>query len=126
MIKKILIKGIEAEKDLDAKPTGFDVNFVFENIEIKEKEIKIDFLYEVNYKPALSGKIKIRGLLLAEEEKEKIKKIEEGMKNKKLPPEYAQEIINNLNYFSATYATIIATAINLFPPLQLQMLEIKK
>lgn len=125
MITKMSITEIEAKKNLGKRAKGFDVTFTLEDIKIAKEEVRIKFSYKTSYKED-AGHILIRGELLATEDRETIKKIEEGLKAKKLPAEYMQKIVNAVNYFGTTNAAVISTVLNTMPPIKMPVLQFRQ
>lgn len=123
MITMMKVNEIEAKKGEDTKVSGFDVVFNLENVLINKDEVQIKFVYTANYKT--NGRIRIKGELTATEDKNTIEKIETELKNKRLPSEYMQKIINTVNYFGTINATIIASIINLVPPIKMPELQLR-
>lgn len=125
MITMMKVTEIEAkEGDENNNNLGFDVLFNLENVVVNKDEVQIKFVYTVNYKS--NGHIRVKGELTASEDNDTIKKIEFELKNKKLPSEYIQKIINAVNYFGTTNATIIASVINLIPPIKMSELRLNQ
>lgn len=125
MITRISITEIEAKKPLGAKATGFDVLFNVEDAKVINDEVILKFTYRADYKTN-AGYILIKGELVAKENKETIKKVEEGIKNKILPHDYMQSMVNTINYFGTTNATVIATVLNTMPPIKMPILKFKQ
>ncbi len=124
MITRMTISEIEAKKNVSGPVKGFDVMFNGEDVKVEKDEVKIKYAYSANYK-GNAGHIKIKGELTAKEDKDMMKKIETEMKNKKLPPEYMQQVVNAVNYFGTTNATIISSVIGLAPPIKMPVLQFK-
>lgn len=124
MITRMRITEIEAKKTGDVKTQGFEVLFNLEDVSVDKDEVRVKFAYTADYKGG-EGRIKIRGEMTAKEDAETVKKIQEELKNKKVPAEYMQKIVNAVNYFGTTNATVIATVMNMVPPIKLPALQFK-
>lgn len=122
MITRMRITEIHAQRLEDAQGSGFEVLFNVEDVKIDGNDMKIKFAYLAKY-AADSGSIQIKGIIQATEDAETIKKISDELKKGKLPSEYMQKLVNNVNYFGTTNATIIASVMNLSPPMKLPVLS---
>lgn len=124
MITSMRVVEIEAKRGANVQPKGFDVGFNMEDVAVEKDEVKIKFSYTAEYKES-GGYIKIKGELVAKEDKDTIKKVENELKNKRLPPEYMQMVVNAVNYFGTTHATVISTVLNTVPPIRMPNLQFK-
>ncbi len=125
MITRITISELEAKKNTDARSAGFEVLFNVEDVKIEGDLVKVKYVYTANYR-GNAGHIRIKGELTAKEDKDAIKKIEAGLKGKKLPPEYMQKVINAVNYFGTTNATLVASVMNMVPPIKMPVLQLRQ
>ncbi len=124
MITAMRVTEIEAKKEKMDQSMGFDVTFNVENVDINKDEVKLKFVYTASYK-GNAGIIRIRGEMIATEDKDTVKGIEAELKNNRLPAEYMQKVVNAVNYFGTTNATVIATVIQLVPPINMPTLQFK-
>lgn len=125
MITRLIVTSIEAKKNIDKKSTNFEVFFNIEDVKVEDDAINVKFNYRAKYNND-GGHIAIKGELSAKENKETIKKIQAGLKDKMFPPEYLQRIINTINYFGSSNATVVASVINLIPPIKLPVLKLNQ
>ncbi|MBU0585974.1 hypothetical protein KJ780_00525 [Candidatus Micrarchaeota archaeon] len=123
MITKIRVLEIHAQRPEEIKRTGFEVLFNMEDAKVEGDLVKVGFSYVANY-PDGNGSIQIKGILHSQEDAETIKKIEDGLKSKKLPPDYMQKLVNTVNYLGTTSATVVASVMNMSPPMKLPALVI--
>ncbi len=125
MITRMRVAEIEAKRNEGMPVKGFDVLFNVEDVKVEQDTVKIRFLYTANYKDN-AGVIKIRGEIVSKEEKDTLKTIEDGLKAKKLPPEYMQNIVNAINHMGTANATLVASILNVVPPIRMPLLKFKK
>lgn len=125
MITRMTINDIEAKKTPGKNNRGFDVLFNLEDVKVEGDEVRIKYIYTANYKEN-AGHIRLRGELVAKEDKDLIKKVEAELKTKKLPPEYMQKVVNAVNYFGTTNATVIAHTMGMVPPIKMPVLQFKQ
>ena len=123
MITKIRINEITVKRPEDAKNAGFDVLFNVEGIKVNGAEVIINYAYAASYK-GNGGIIQIKGIITANEDEKTIKAIETEMKNNKLPPEYMQNVINTINYFGTSNATVIASIVGMPAPIRMPKLAL--
>lgn len=125
MITRIRITDIDAKRVPEQRVQGFDVRFNIEKSEVVNDEIRVRFAYEANYKGG-SGHIRLKGELVSKEDKETTKKVEEELKAGKLPAEYMQRVVNAVNYYGTTNATVVASVIDIVPPIRMPNLQFKQ
>src|SRR3989338_4174992 len=110
---------VSAQKKNDGQNQGLEYNIDLSELKRTGKRISITYNYVINYKPELAV-MKIKGELYFEMDEEKAKKVEEDYKkNKIVPPEFAEEVLNASNYSSATVGTLLSFAIGVGAPLNL-------
>lgn len=125
MITRIRINEVDAKRVPEKKVQGFDVRFNIDKTEVVNDEIRVNFAYEANYKGD-SGHIKLRGEIISKEDKETTKKIEDDLKEGRLPTDYMQKIVNAVNYYGTTHATVVASVIDIVPPIRMPTLHFKQ
>jgi hypothetical protein len=126
-IVKINIHKLHAERSLKAKGGQVKIN---NNVSLKDvdemsfsvegkKGLKFTFEFTCNYEPEL-GKIEIEGQILFVDEEEKVSKIKESWdKEKKIPMEVMEQIVNAALHKGNIQAIKISEEVNLPSPLPL-------
>ncbi len=126
-IVKINLHKIIAERDLEAKGGQIKIN---NNVSIKsledftfamegKKGLKFTFGFICNYEPNY-GKIEVEGQVLYVEDKKKIDEIKKGWdKNKRIPPEVMEMVINAALHKGNIQAIKISEEVSLPSPLPL-------
>lgn len=119
------IEGKRGEKEI----TGLDIKIGFKNVEENKNDkgiLNIDYEYIASYRED-AGEIKITGTVFAKED-EKTKKaiLDAWKKNNRLPEDYMETALNNINFMGAANGTIIAKVLNTAPPLLPPRLKMQK
>ena len=116
---------VEAKREKDGPSQGLAVKINTDDVRIEGDGVEFHFTYRVEYSPNV-GSLILKGRATAkisEEEKERIN--ERWEKEKKLPEEIAQNLINLLNYAAGTNGVLVAKAINLAPPMVPPRIKLK-
>ena len=116
MILGIKNTDIEAHRYNDQPIAGMSVNLDLNEVKIDNENVEIRFSYIVYYNEGV-GMMKIDGTLYAKEDAKVAKEIAGAWKERKLPPEFAQAVLNSINYTCGTEGTFIARPLNLAPPI---------
>ncbi|MDD5337326.1 MAG: hypothetical protein PHS02_02480 [Candidatus ainarchaeum sp.] len=122
MITSLKVTEIDAKRGTSAQGGGFEVMFNIEDVKVEKEDVKIAFVYTAKYKEG-EGYIKLKGEMVSREDKETVKKVEQEMKNKRLPADYMQRLVNTVNFFGTTNATVISTVLNVAPPIRMPNLQ---
>ncbi|MGB9719533.1 MAG: hypothetical protein ACPL06_02990 [Candidatus Anstonellales archaeon] len=122
------VNSIEAKRG-ESEIKRLDIRIGFRDVRESKnsKEIlEIDYEYVAAYGED-AGEIKIGGTIFTKED-EKTKKaiLDEWKKNKKLPDDYMEAALNNVNFMGAANGTIIAKVLNTTPPLLPPRLRMQK
>lgn len=125
MITSIRMTEIIAKRGEAPGAQGFEVLFNVEDAKVQKSEVRIKFNYTANYKGSDSA-VQIKGEITATEDKETIKKIEESLKGKRLPPDYMQEVVNLINYFGTANASSVALLLGMPAPIKMPVLRIEE
>ena len=130
-IVKINLHKVHAERDLDAKGGQIKIN---NNVSVKnvedmsfavegKKGLKFTFAFNCNYEPNL-GKIDVEGQVLYVGEEAKISEIKETWdKDKKIPMEIMEQIVNAALHKGNIQAIKISEEVNLPSPLPLPKVQ---
>ena len=120
------IREISGRKQKSEQIKGLNMNIGIDDIRVNDKNIEIDYTYNVNYEEGV-GNLGIKGTILAVEDSGLAKKIsDEWKKNKKLPEEYMTVILSAVNYSGSANGTLLARVLNLAAPLIPPRIEISK
>ncbi len=126
-IVKINLHKVNAERDLSAKAGQVKIN---NNVSLREVEdmefsvegkkgLKFTFAFNCNYEPGL-GKIEVEGQVLFVDEDKKVDEIKASWeKDKKVPVEIMEQIINAALHKGNIQAIKISEDVNLPSPLPL-------
>ena len=130
-IVKINLHKVHAERDLEAKGGQIKIN---NNVSVKnvedmsfavegKKGLKFTFAFNCNYEPNL-GKIEVEGQVLYVEDEAKVKEIKDTWdKDKKIPMEIMEQIVNAALHKGNIQAIKISEEVNLPSPLPLPKVQ---
>ena len=117
MITGIKITHVEAHRDKDEDINGLNVNIGLDAVSVKAGEIHITFNYAAAYNEGV-GELKMKGVIIAKEDAKLTKDVEgTWAKEKRLPDEFAENILNAINYTCGTNGTLVVRPVNLSPPI---------
>ncbi|OIO21249.1 hypothetical protein COV61_04840 [Candidatus Micrarchaeota archaeon CG11_big_fil_rev_8_21_14_0_20_47_5] len=117
MIVNGKITSVEARRDSDAQMSGLSVNISMDGVKVEGKRVEVSYTYIATYDEKV-GELKLKGVLYANEEEKAAKKIKERWeKEKKLPEEFAEVVINTINFTCSTNGIFATRVVNLAPPM---------
>lgn len=117
MITGIKISKVEAHRDKENDITGLNVNIGIDAVEVKGSEILITFNYAADYQEGV-GALKMNGQIIAKEDAKLTKEVETRWgKEKRLPDDFAEIVLNAINYTCGTNGTFVVRPVNLSPPI---------
>ena len=125
MILGVKNTDVEAHRYKDDAIKGMSMNIDLREVTVNKKDIEVKFSYTIIYDKEV-GMMRVDGVIYAQEDLKKAKEISDAWKQQKLPPEFAEAIINTINYSSGTEGTFIARPLNLAPPLVPPKVEVTK
>ncbi len=108
---------IEAAREKQEPRKGLNFKINIKDVNIAAKRVDITYEYTAEYTEGI-GHITLEGVMPAEEEKALLNEIKkEWAEKKKLPQNYAEVILNAINYFSGINGVLAARIVNLSPPI---------
>jgi len=117
LITELRINKVEAVRNSDKDILGLNINIGIDNVKVEGQEVKIDFTYTATYLEGV-GELKMNGNIVAKEDSKLVKEISDKWgKEKKLPENFAENVLNAINYACGTNGTLVVRAINLSPPI---------
>ncbi len=120
------VNKVEVEAKDRTKYEGLKINIKIEDVK-ETKDGKLEFYYTTAYDYGPMGYMKISGTILAEEEKKERKRLlDSWKKNKSLPKDYLEKLLNVINFVDSAHGTIIARVVNIRPPIRAMRLTIKE
>ncbi|MFH1285207.1 MAG: hypothetical protein ABIH99_01360 [Candidatus Micrarchaeota archaeon] len=120
------ITAVEAKREKDDPISGLSINIGLDDVKVKGENIEINYTYTVNYAENV-GTLKIAGVLYAKEDAKKSASIGSSWKkDKKLPDDFAELVLNTINFTCGTNGTLVVRPINLSPPMIPPKIEISK
>jgi len=117
MITGIKITKVEAHRDSDNEVAGLNINIGVDKVAAKGGDVAIEFNYSATYLDGV-GELKMSGTLASKEDPKLAKEItDRWAKDKKLPDNYAELVLNAINYACGTNGTLVVRSVNLSPPI---------
>ncbi len=105
---------------------GLSINIGIEKVDVKGENLEIEYVYTANYEENI-GQLKIKGVLLAKEDKKLSKEIEDAWKKeKKIPESYTPTVLSAINYSGSANGTLLARVIGLTAPLIPPRIQLSK
>ncbi|MBI5158899.1 hypothetical protein HY992_02150 [Candidatus Micrarchaeota archaeon] len=120
------ITSVEAKRDKDDPITGLSINIGLDDLKVNGEDVEISYTYTVSYAQAV-GTLKITGVLYAKETTKKAAEISKSWKDsRRLPNDFAEIVLNTINFTCGTNGTLVVRPINLSPPMIPPKIEIAK
>ncbi len=108
---------------------NMDVNINICGFEVKGQNMFVDFVYTMNYQPAV-GYLVFKGKVIAKDTPSAIAKYQaEWKKNRVLSMDFTKPLLNLINLSSGLNGVFVTRAINMPPPMvppQINIGELKK
>jgi len=128
MITSTKIRKVEAERKSDEAITGVKFNINIQNVKTSGEDVEVEYAFEVVYQGKKDdvGHLTITGELQAKEEKKVIANIEKEWKEKKrLPIEFAEAVINTINFVCGANGTLVSLPVGLTPPIPMPQAKLQ-
>jgi len=120
------IISVEAKRDSDEPITGLAINIALDTVTVKGGDVEIKYTYTASYENKV-GTLKMSGVLSAKEDNKAAREIGDlWTKQKRLPDEFAEIVLNTINFTCGTNGTLVVRAVNLSPPMIPPKIEIAK
>ncbi len=120
------IVSVEAKRDKDDPISGLSINIGLDDLKVKGEDVEITYTYTVSYAEGV-GTLKISGVLYAKEATKKAAEISKSWKDaRRLPNDFAEVVLNTINFTCGTNGTLVVRPINLSPPMIPPKIEIAK
>ena len=116
---------VSAEKTKDEPNQGMNVNISINSLKVEKENIVINYTYSVQYAPDLA-KITVVGEMHAKENEKAAKEIQDKWTaTKTLPDATASEIITAVTYTGSAVGTLLAFAVGVPAPINIQKARIQ-
>jgi heterodisulfide reductase subunit A-like polyferredoxin len=126
MITGERILEVSGNKKLREPVKGLNINIALEDAKADGENLEIYYVYTASYKEGV-GEIKIKGVLMAKEDKKKIKEIlDTWKKQKRVPEDYAAIVLSAVNYSGSANGTLVARVLGLTAPLIPPRIQLSK
>jgi len=116
---------VEAKREKEGPVEGLNINIGLDDVAVKGSDVTIQYTFMVDYGDKV-GHLKITGVLYASEDKNKAKEIEDmWKKSKKVPTDFAELVLNTINYTCGVNGTFVVQPVRLTPPMQLPRVRVE-
>ncbi len=133
MITDISINNVEAKRQSKDTITNMKFNINFDNVKVTGDMVEVAYTFVTNYEsgspsaPKSVGDLKIVGSISSKEDKRQLENIEKTWKEKKtLPLDFAENVINLLNFECGARGTLVAYSIGFVAPLPLSRARLQE
>lgn len=116
---------VEAKRDKEGAVGRMNLSIGIDDVAVKGDAVTVQYTFIANYDDKI-GHLKINGVLYASEDKGKAKEIEESWsKSKKLPGDFAELVLNTINYTCGINGVFVAQPVRLSPPMQIPLVRVE-
>ena len=118
------IFSVEAKRNNEDPIVGLSINIAIDDVANEGNDLEIKYTYTADYAKNV-GTLKITGSINASEEHAREIMLS-WKKDKKLPEDFAEVVLNTINFTCGTNGTLVVRPINLSPPMVPPRIEIAK
>ncbi|MFH0817462.1 MAG: hypothetical protein V1909_02400 [Candidatus Micrarchaeota archaeon] len=118
------IVSVEAKRNNEEPIVGLSINIAIDDVVSEGNDLDIKYTYTADYAKNV-GMLKIIGSISATEEHAREIMLS-WKKDKKLPEDFAEIILNTINFTCGTNGTLVVRPINLSPPMVPPRIELAK
>lgn len=116
---------VEAKREKEGPVNGLSINIGIDDVSVKGDAVTVQYTFLADYEDKV-GHLKMTGVIYSSEDKSKAKEIEEmWKKSKKVPEDFAELIINTVNYTCGVNGIFVAQPVRLSPPMRLPMVRVE-
>jgi hypothetical protein len=131
MITGIEINKVEAKRELSEAISNMKFNINFDDVKVSNDTVNVGFTFTAIYEGSSAdksvGELKIVGNVVSKEGKKDVEEIEGTWKNKKtLPLNFAEDVINLLNFECGARGTLVAYSIGFAAPLPISRAKLQE
>jgi hypothetical protein len=130
MITGIKIDKVEATRNSEDMISNMKFNINFDDVIVNGDNVEVKYTFLTSYEGSPSstqvGELKIVGSISSKESADALKDIQDVWKSKKtLPLDFAENVINILNFECGSRGTLIAYSIGFVAPLPLSRAKLQ-
>lgn len=115
---------VEAESISDGDFRNLAVNLDITDMKMERGDLRIDFTYTADYQPKIAT-LRFLGYIMLAGEKNQLSKIQrDWKKNKTIPKDIADPLVNVVTFNAETNSVLVSRAINIVPPILSPKFEI--
>ncbi|MCL5674992.1 MAG: hypothetical protein M1611_00060 [Candidatus Marsarchaeota archaeon] len=135
MITGIEISKVEANRFLKDPIYNMKFGIGFDDVEVKNENVHVKFVFTTNYEPepsakkqdsSLVGELKVHGTIISRESKTDLEGIRQEWATKKtLPLKFAEDIVNVINMQCSAVGTLVAYSIGFAAPIPISRAKLE-
>ncbi|MEM3180805.1 MAG: hypothetical protein QXR85_01140 [Candidatus Micrarchaeaceae archaeon] len=132
MITGLTVSSVSANRPTNESITNMKFNINFDDVKVDNGNVEVLYTFTADYQGGENnsksvGDLKIAGKISAKEDKKKSDEISKTWLDKKtLPIDFAEDLINLLNFECGSRGTLLAWSIGLIAPLPLSRAKLQE
>jgi len=131
MITGLTVTSVSANRPSTDPITNMKFNINFDDVKVENENVEVDYTFTTEYQGGANsdktvGDLKIIGKVMAKEDKKRADEIAQTWKEKKtIPIDFAEDVINLLNFECGSRGTLLAWSVGLVAPLPLSRAKLQ-
>jgi hypothetical protein len=131
MITEVNINKVEARREHRDMIANMKFNINFDDVRVEKENVHVDFTFTTDYEGQEAsknvGRLEIKGNIISKENKKETDEIVSMWKEKKtLPINFAEDVINMLNFECGSRGTLVAYSMGFVAPLPLSRARLQE
>ncbi len=131
MITEVNINRVEAKREHRDMIANMKFNINFDDVKVDKENVNVAFTFTTDYEGQESskpvGRLEIKGNIVSKENKKEADDIMSMWKEKKtLPINFAEDVINMLNFECGSRGTLVAYSMGFVAPLPLSRARLQE
>ncbi len=130
MITGLTVSSVSANRPTNEAITNMKFNINFDNVKVENGNVEVSYTFTTDYQGSDNksvGDLKIIGKVMAKEDKKVADEISKTWQEKKtIPIDFAEDVINLLNFECGSRGTLLAWSIGLVAPLPLSRAKLEQ
>ncbi len=131
MITEVNIQRVEAKREHKDLIANMKFNINFDEVKVDKENVNVEFTFTTDYEGQEGskniGRLEIKGNIVSKESKKDTEEIVSMWKDKKtLPINFAEDVINMLNFECGSRGTLVAYSMGFVAPLPLSRARLQE
>ncbi|MGC8547957.1 MAG: hypothetical protein ACP5MC_03100 [Candidatus Micrarchaeia archaeon] len=130
MITGLTVSSVSANRPTNEAITNMKFNINFDDVKVENGNVEVSYTFTTDYQGSNNksvGDLKIIGKVMAKEDKKVADEISKTWQEKKtIPIDFAEDVINLLNFECGSRGTLLAWSIGLVAPLPLSRAKLEQ